>query len=230
MSIVALHGFLGSPKDWDNFKDIPIRLKYHYFDPHLDILSFDDFVNKFNHDSKTAHEVLMGYSMGGRLALHALIDSPKKWKAAILISTHPGLASILEREERLKSDHLLLKSFLEGDFETNMNKWNKNPLFNQSDLIFKRKEKEISENTLRQYLSEWSLGKQEDLRKEIAKLNLPILWVVGQNDQKYLHLSSELNFLHPKSRVWIAKNSWHRVPWEIQEEFQKEVNTFLEGL
>jgi len=47
---------------------------------------------------------LVGYSMGGRLALHSLIAQPKLWKGATIISAHPGLSTEEERVARRRKD------------------------------------------------------------------------------------------------------------------------------
>ena len=44
--------------------------------------------------------VLLGYSMGGRLALHALLDENPPWRAAVIVGAHPGLESEGERIAR----------------------------------------------------------------------------------------------------------------------------------
>jgi len=59
--IVALHGFLGLPSDWD-------------------------FLREAGFDIASEGDVILGYSRGGRLALQALLDGAK-YKAAVFIST-----------------------------------------------------------------------------------------------------------------------------------------------
>ena len=51
-----------------------------------------------------AEPVLLGYSMGGRLALEALVEDCSAWAAAMIVSAQPGLADPVEREARLVSD------------------------------------------------------------------------------------------------------------------------------
>lgn len=58
--IACLHGFLGRPADWD------------FLRPSFDVAAPDLFAG----EPIPAADVLVGYSMGGRLALHALLVSP----------------------------------------------------------------------------------------------------------------------------------------------------------
>lgn len=57
--IACLHGFLGQPADWDF-----LRASFEIVAPDL-----------FAGEPIPAADVLVGYSMGGRLALHALLDA-----------------------------------------------------------------------------------------------------------------------------------------------------------
>lgn len=225
--IYALHGFLGLPTDWECFKDLQ--------QPHLALNLFDSpesatllsFAQDFNQKFADPENILMGYSMGGRLALHALIDSPNAWKAAIIISAHPGLETNQERQSRLKSDEEQFLHF-QADFNAALTSWNNQSIFKDS-FHFKREKKDFPKAILNQCLDAWSLGRQQDLRHTISTLPMPILWIVGDKDEKFKTLTKELSFLNPISRVWIAKNCAHRVAWETKE-FETQVNLFLEDL
>lgn len=225
---MALHGFLGHPSDWDEFSELPLQP--------IDLsqstsTSLKSFASEFNQTLQGHNNILLGYSMGGRLSLHCLIDSPDRWKAAILVSSGPGLTCDTDRKERIKSDQELLQRFenKNEDFDTLINEWNKQNLFNQA-LPLKKEKSKVLNACLTQGLTSWSLGTQEDLRDKISKLPMPILWIIGEKDTKYRGLTAPLKFLNPKSRVWVAENAFHRVPWEVKIEFQNQVNTFLTSL
>lgn len=226
-TIYAIHGFLGKTSDFDIFSDLnltPIDPFFYHAE------SLEDFAAKLNASIISNHDsILLGYSMGGRLALHTLINCPKKWKAAIIISSHTGLKSSLEKQERLKKDLCLIKRFEQENFEHMMNEWNNQDLFDPA-LPLNRKKEDYTSEILKKSLVNFSLGTQEDLKTKIAKLEIPILWIVGEKDKKYLELALNLKFLHPKSRIWIASNAFHRVPWSLKKEFEQQVKIFIEGL
>src|SRR6476661_7376674 len=100
--IHALHGFLGLPRDWDLFESAvqdhrgrPVRLVKHNLWEELAALddkSLRSWAREFNSNIE-GKNILVGYSMGGRLAMHALIDDHTKWSGAVFISAHPGLAT-----------------------------------------------------------------------------------------------------------------------------------------
>lgn len=68
-------------------------------------MSMPEFGRALNREAEavTGRKILVGYSMGGRLALHALLEGGL-WDAAILISPHPGLESEEERAARRAGD------------------------------------------------------------------------------------------------------------------------------
>ncbi len=105
-NLYALHGFLGLSHDWSPFPYInyPQELTHEE-------LPFWEWASWFNQnvsswsEKRNKKNILLGYSLGGRLAMHLLISKPELWDGAIIISAHPGLSSELEKEQRVAQDH-----------------------------------------------------------------------------------------------------------------------------
>ena len=98
--IHLLHGAVGHPSDWGDF--IPLLEPHAAVAPDLygdEIASFDEIGKAINGAGQTG-DVLIGYSMGGRLALHALIDSTAPWSKAVIIGADPGSGLDVERVAR----------------------------------------------------------------------------------------------------------------------------------
>ena len=220
MTLIALPGFLGEPEDWGCF-DAP-SLGVERFMPHSvgHAFSLGSFAEAFNRNVLSYTEpprILMGYSMGGRLALHALLQSPAIWAAGILVSTHPGLTQEEEREKRFKADHLWAQRFLEEPWEQLMRAWENQPIFQNATHRFVRQESD--RRLLAVQLVAFSLGVQEDLRPAIQKLDLPLLWIAGEKDGSYFAHAQQMAALHPTSQVQLIPNAAHRAPWEAPQEF-----------
>ena len=77
---------------------------------------------------------LLGYSMGGRLALHALLEDSNPWQAAIIISAHPGLEDEKEREARIASDAEWASKALMGTWESFTDDWNAQPILGDAAI------------------------------------------------------------------------------------------------
>jgi pimeloyl-ACP methyl ester carboxylesterase len=62
----------------------------------------------------------------------------------------------------------------------------------------------------------------------------PVLWIAGEEDGSYAEQAKKIQqqklLQHPHSKVWLAPNSGHRVPWQRTEEFIQELKSFLRNL
>ena len=167
--LVFLHGFLGSPEDWD-------RVISHFPDYDCKALSYPFEIPK--------DAIVIGYSMGGRVALRS--SCPK-----ILISTHPGLQTFEEKTERLKNDQLLREKLRHQPLEAFLNDWYAQPLFatlrNHPEfpkILLRRLNQEpeaLAKMLARESLSHQSFTKPSDA-----------YFIHGQLDDKYAKLYQEL--------------------------------------
>ncbi len=219
--IHALHGFLGLPSDWTmfNFIDYPMEINHS----ELDFNSWSQLCN-----SEVAFcsgkNILLGYSLGGRLAMHMLLSAPTLWDAAIFVSAHPGLDCDRERESRLVSDQRWARHFLEEPWDDLMCAWNENAVFGGFPLLHPRIEKDYDRKILAQQLSHWSLGKQEFLLDRLKKLSIPTLYIAGQRDKKFTAIAEKFREV---GSVSIIPEAAHRVPWDQPEKFATQINQFL---
>jgi len=95
--IWGLHGAVGMAEDWDVFGEIQgVDLWSFLKEGEMSLDEAGQKVAEMASDGDT----LVGYSMGGRIALHAL--GKRQWKKVIIVSAHPGLESA--HQERLKND------------------------------------------------------------------------------------------------------------------------------
>ena len=169
---------------------------------------------------------LIGYSLGGRLGLHALIQSPYIWEAALFVSTHPGLPQE-ERVARAKQDLDWAKAFETLPFPELLISWNQQPLFGGTPFPSPRFLQEQDRPLLSSSLRHWSLSQQNNFQEDLARLSLPILWIVGSHDTRCLQASSQLSFRHPLSTITVIQNVGHRAPWENKKLFEKIVLKFI---
>lgn len=224
--VIALHGFLGLPSDWNDFADSAIDI--------MQILSPSPqnslwkWAEAFHHSqSPNQPSILMGYSMGARLAMHALLHHPERWRGAILISGNPGLTSAKQKAKRLQQDLQWAHRFESEPWDQLIDSWNRQSTFANMPYYLRRKEEDYDRASLADTLRYWSLGKQEPLLSRLAQLPIPILWIAGEKDLTSSTLAHTLSFAHVQSRIWIAPNSGHRIPWEAPGAFKEQVQQFL---
>ncbi|GAB4227996.1 MAG: hypothetical protein Tsb0021_05100 [Chlamydiales bacterium] len=170
------------------------------------------------------NSILMGYSMGARLAIHALLDDPKRWKAAILIGANLGLTTLKEKICRLQNDKLWSRKFSTMSWKVLIEDWNNQSIFKNSTCL-KRREEEFNREDLCFSLCYWSLGSQKNFKGELEQLNLPIFWIFGEHDK---NSSKDIpKMKHSLSKKWIAQDAGHRVPWDVPNDFINNVNDFI---
>jgi 2-succinyl-6-hydroxy-2,4-cyclohexadiene-1-carboxylate synthase len=229
INIASLHGFLGVPADWDLLQShFMVSSLAHRFDWWaVDYLkntvlnatkAFDVWAANFNRKMQLRFaegpRVLIGYSLGGRLALHALKADPALYDAVILISTNPGLLREKDRFERRLSDRQWAKKFLEKPWAELMTEWNAQNVFRDSLQEPARVESDYERAQLALALTEWSVADQQDLRSVVVENAAKILWLTGEKDIKYLSLAMEMKKAAPRLQTASLPRASHRVMFD----------------
>lgn len=230
-TIVALHGFFGHPTDWQGLFDEATKFTPNLFED-LPIQPYDRWAKEFQtYVNKKVPDItsktLVGYSLGGRLALHALIANPEAWNCAVIISTNPGLSDATEKSKRMPADALWAEKIRTMPWDALMNAWNSMEVFQKDTIVPSRNERDYQREKLAEAMTTWSLGAQEDLRLAISSLKMPILWIVGEHEQKFREQAFSLRFSHPESRVLTIKDAGHRVPWYNQQKLTETIYQFI---
>lgn len=215
-TVVALNGFLGQPSDWP--RDL-LPDGWTLRALAVDVALFDEWASRFT-ASLTEPVVLLGYSLGGRLAMHALIQDPSKFLGAMIVSANPGLTSESERAERRAADEKWATRFESEPWDQLMRDWNAQAVFRGPAPAPERAEGDRAR--LANQMRTWSLGRQRDLRSELASLELPITFVTGEIDTKFTAIARELPFEHV-----VIENAGHRVPWDAPTPFRAQLAKFL---
>lgn len=219
--IYALHGFLGKPSDWKFLGEEIERVDIFRYDPLP--RSIEEWAERFNESIPGKEHILIGYSLGARLAMHAIHQSPAKWAGVVLVSCHPGIEDEHEKSLKLESDRKWGQRFLKEPWEPLLKEWNKQQVLETSRFL-NREETHFSRDSLHHALYYWSLGTQKTVYKE---LDIPTLWIVGEMDQKYVNLSKKINLKHEKSSIKIIPGCGHRIHIDEPELLSKSIKTFI---
>lgn len=235
-----LHGAVGLAADWRGFAKRLAEAKTGT--RAVDLWRFlecapmplADFGAAFNADaggevSRGERRALLGYSMGGRLALHALLQQPHPWQAAVIISAHPGLEIPAEREARRAADAAWAAMALTGNWQDFLATWNEQPVLASSSIRTPQMDGSLAmrRREIARSFVDWSLGNQEPLWSRLCEIKVPVLWVAGENDPKFLELANRAVAEMPSASLAIAPNAGHRVPWEAEAWLAAEVAGFL---
>jgi 2-succinyl-6-hydroxy-2,4-cyclohexadiene-1-carboxylate synthase len=244
VKILCLHGFLGLPTDWDfiqsHFMVSPLAGQFEWRS--IDYMkvpglgpqsSFAIWARNFNQKIRAEMGqgpcVLVGYSLGGRLALQALKADPGLYKAAVFISTNPGLQREKDIQDRIMNDQMWAQKFLETPWDQLMKEWNSQAVFKDSLSEPQRLESHYERPALAQALTEWSLAKQEDFRELIIQQSEKILWVSGDKDIKFASIAMELKKRAPVLQTETLAKASHRVMFDKPSELAQKMISFIQS-
>lgn len=251
LPLLLLHGFIGSSEDWiflineldERIYPIAIDLPGHgkteisknTKDYNIDFMV--DIIDSIIEEFHFSQVVLLGYSMGGRVAESFTIQNMSKVKAIILESTTPGIKDEIERKARYRSDLDLAEFIIIEGVEKFINYWMELPLF---ESLKKREVEEYQKIISRKLknnpiglsnsLIGFSTGKMENMWNSLFELHLPILLITGQLDNKYSEIARDMKMQLPNSKHFIIENSGHNTHLEKPKEFIKLVNNFIASL
>ncbi len=244
INVFFLHGFLGRPADWAMVKAfLPQREDVRVFTPdyfkELTLSPQNSFANWADNFTQWVEQygcgndrnILVGYSLGGRLALHALEKKPDLWNRAVLISTNPGFDDSYdsfnpdsdERRQRWLSDSYWAEEFLKAPWDIVLRDWNSQPVFGGGSNEPVRLEKDYSRELLSLALTHWSLAQQKNMRSTIKKYMHKLLWVVGERDEKFLESSRRLHTEVSGLMLETVPDSSHRVLFDSPKELGRKI-------
>jgi len=247
--LLLLHGFTGDHSTWD---DVVNKLSQQYMCIIPDILghgksdspkeferyAMEKIVTDLQHilnylDVSKVH--LLGYSMGGRLALSFAVLCGNKVETLILESASPGIEAQSEREERKHQDTRLAERILQDGMDNFVEYWGGIPLFATQQSLPDNVKQKITEQRLRNQpvglansLLGMGTGVQPSWWNELPALNIPVLLLSGEYDQKFCKIARIMDEKLPNSEWKIINEVGHAIHVEDSEMFGRIVSEFLE--
>ena len=173
---------------------------------------------------------VLGYSMGGRGALHLAAAAPERVGALVLESSSPGIADPAERQARVAADAALAESIERAGLAAFVERWERLPLFaSQSSLPHEARARLRAQRLrndprgLANSLRGMGAGSQEPLWEQLPALNIPTLLIAGELDAKYCALAGQMQALLPNARSAIVPGAGHAVHLEQPQLFMGNV-------
>lgn len=184
----------------------------------------DRLVDEYAYDGR--RPVLMGYSMGGRLAMNTLSLYPENWSGAILLSAHTGLVDSTEKESRLAADREWARRVREEPWADVLRAWNQQTVFADSPSLAGVERLESRREQIAAAFDNWSLGRQVDLKASLGRFTAPVLWITGEKDEKFTRLGREMTNVFRDCQHIAVPGCGHRV---VTEEVAATVNEWLKN-
>lgn len=247
--LVLLHGFTGSVASWDRllpdltdgFQVIRIDLLGHgqtgcpdlperYSMRHqvLDLTGIFDRLRIKQAD-------VLGYSMGGRVALSLACMYPDRVRRLILESGSPGLSNFGERRARQQHDRKLARFICSEGIEAFVDFWENIPLFETQkglpDVLRDRVRRGRRANHpagLAGSLLGMGTGSQPSWWNELKRLEIPVLLITGRKDQKFCRIAGKMKQLIRLCDWQIVEECGHNSHLEAPLPFSQILRNFLQ--
>jgi len=243
--IIALHGFTGSGADFDPIAKLAMNY-LEWFTPDLpghgsnesDCL-LEIATRKLNTIAAQVDRpfILLGYSMGGRLALNYAINYPDLVKGLILIGVSPGIENPAERLARKDNEAQLAGRILRIGVKQFLEEWRTHPLIKTQELIprdifqamLERREANVAP-ALANSLLGMGVGSMEPLWSRLGELKCPVYLITGEKDLKFEMIAKKMIEILPEGSSEIVPDAGHAAHLENIPYFLSLLEIIIEKL
>jgi|UPI000509E452 2-succinyl-6-hydroxy-2,4-cyclohexadiene-1-carboxylate synthase len=246
--VVFLHGFTGDTRTWSEVTDmlkgmcqcISIDIIGHgKTDSPLDADRYS--MDAASEDIKAILDELhikkaafVGYSMGGRLALHYSNLYSDTVSVLILESASPGLKTEEERRERRERDHALADRIMGEGLQSFVEFWEGIPLFSTQKKLPQKVKERIRVQRLQQSpvglsnsLKGMGTGAQPSWWDALKNLPFPVILLIGELDRKFAAIADEMKMSIPDTEIIPFFDTGHAIHVEDPRKFGTIVKEVL---
>ena len=224
--LLLLHGFTGSAASWDEVRQhlplesVAVDLVGHGPPPaptDPDRYTMQACVTEVLQrlDGPTA---VLGYSMGGRVALHLALTAPERVSALVLESASPGIDDPRERAARAAADAELAGYIEREGVEAFVERWERLPLLALGPSVpeavrLRQRRERLARDPigLANSLRGMGAGQHAPVWDRLPELRVPVLLIVGALDAKYRAIAERMLALLPNARLSVIADAGHAV-------------------
>ncbi|HTE64430.1 MAG TPA: 2-succinyl-6-hydroxy-2,4-cyclohexadiene-1-carboxylate synthase [Solirubrobacteraceae bacterium] len=226
--LVLLHGFTQTGRSW---QPIAHALAGRYRAVAPDLPGHGDFAARrpasfaacdaYLRALASGPFTLAGYSLGGRIALHAALSLGPLVARLVLIGASPGIADPAERAARAAADAALADRIEAIGIEAFVREWAAQPLFaGMPRGVAELAEEDRLRNTasgLAAALRGLGTGVMPPLWDRLGELTIPVELVVGERDDKFRAIAERMEAALPAARVHVVPRAGHAVHLEAPD-------------
>jgi len=240
--LVLLHGFTGSSADWDvsfpGRRTIAVDLPGHGRSP------LPPAAMRLPEVAEALVAVLrrlgitcadwLGYSLGGRAALHVALAHPACVGRLVLESCSPGLRDPAARAARAAADAALADALARDGIEPFVDRWMAQPLFaSQARLghaaLAQARARRLRNSAagLAAALRALGTGVQAPLWSRLGEIGVPTLLLAGADDPLYARHAAAMAARLPRATLAVVPEAGHAVHLENPAAFAAAIHAFL---
>ena len=171
----------------------------------------------------------VGYSMGGRIALHVALRHPESVERLVLVGATAGIDDDDDRSERRTSDNELADHIIRRSVPAFIDEWLDDPLFAglTDDTAMRDDRLRNTATGLASSLRLAGTGTQEPLWDRLGEIRCPVLVIVGERDAKFTALGRRIVDGVSNGRLVIVPDSGHSVHLERPDATVAAIHDFL---
>jgi 2-succinyl-6-hydroxy-2,4-cyclohexadiene-1-carboxylate synthase len=223
--VVLLHGFTHTGASWDavvaelgeRYRSLAPDIRGHGSASDRTPVSLDAVLGDLA-GLAPPRFTLVGYSMGGRIALHAALGLGERVERLVLIGASPGIADATERQARRLADDRLADELEAEDIETFARRWAQTPvLAGQPPEVLAAVHADRLRNRpdgLARALRRLGTGALPSVWDRLGEITVPVVLVVGERDQKFTAIAAEMASGLPRAEVLTVPGVGHAVHLE----------------
>ena len=231
--VVLVPGFMQGPSSWEPvLEHIARRYRAHAIEHRM-----HDFEGRLAEIEAVARRgaALVGYSLGGRLALHAGLraaDDPGRFGALVILGATPGIEDPEERTRRREADEELATWIELSSIEEVVSRWERIPALagQSSALLAAQRADRLSHDPARlaELLRSAGQGALEPAWHRLETLETPLLALAGERDQRYAAAAERMAALARDGRAAEIPGAGHAAHLERPEIFSAALLEFLD--
>jgi 2-succinyl-6-hydroxy-2,4-cyclohexadiene-1-carboxylate synthase len=248
--LLLLHGFTGSTRTWDEVRpDLAERATLVLLDlighgqsaapPDPERYTLECAVRDIDAllDALGMSSIaLVGYSMGGRLALHYAVARPDRVNRLILESASPGIEDPNARQQRAETDEALAKRILRDGVGAFVSEWESLPLLQPGPHVSANQRAALHAQRLNNSpiglansLRGMGAGRQISLWSRLSELRMPVQLIVGEQDGRYCDIGRRMQSLLPEARLSVVPDAGHTVHLDQPRQVVKIIDCALDN-
>jgi 2-succinyl-6-hydroxy-2,4-cyclohexadiene-1-carboxylate synthase len=181
-----------------------------------------------------AQALIVGYSLGGRLALRAALRDPARYAGLVTVGVTAGIEDTAERAARAEADERLASWIEAAPIEDVVAIWERQPLFaDQSEMLVEQQRPgRLAQDpvALARLLRSAGQGVLDPVWHELLTFQLPLLAVAGARDEGYVSAAQKLADTAPNARAQIVEHAGHAPQLQQPDELAVLIAAFRESL
>lgn len=247
LTCICLHGFTGLGSDFQPLADAGIfrHLIAADLPGHGSLGTNHRYPDAFSTDATNLivercialctipRPVMLGYSMGARIAIRAMAIHQTLCRSLILVGASTGISDPAERHQRAHADAELAASISREGVTSFMRRWRRTPIIATQAAISERYRSQIQASRrlhhaepLARALVAFGQGNLP-CNLELARIHHPILTVVGDKDLKYKAIATAIEQRYLNASLTAIENAGHAAHLEKPDTFSACVNRFV---